>query len=93
MRTRTNMPDKLHHHPRMAAGMKKHPGAGHIPELRGLGLYITPCGILTRNEYRARHNWVTVDKASGARKHWGEDYDGATRHGVDVEAWLLLELS
>jgi len=64
----------------------------HDPELRGLGLYETPCGILTYNKYRKRHNWVTIDKSSGERREWGEDYMGATGHGLTTVAWLVLEL-
>jgi hypothetical protein len=60
--------------------------------MRGLGLYQTPCGILTTNKYCEHHDWITVDWETGARKNWGENYDGATRHGLTTKAYLTLEL-
>ena len=61
-------------------------------ELRGLGLRRMPCGILTRNRKRKRHNWIVVLWETGEREEYGEDYDRATKRGREVKAYLILEL-
>lgn len=62
------------------------------PSLRGLGLRRMPCGILTRNRKRKHHNWIVVSWATGEREEYGEDYDRATRRGLEIKAYLILEL-
>jgi hypothetical protein len=64
------------------------------PSLRGLGLRRMPCGILTRNRKRKRkhHNWIVVSWATGEREEYGEDYERATRRGLEIKAYLILEL-
>jgi len=61
-------------------------------ELRGLGMRRMPCGILTRNRKRKRHNWIVVLWETGEREEYGEDYDRATKRGLEVKAYLILEL-
>jgi len=48
-------------------------------DLRGLGLYRMPCGILTTSKRRRRHNWIVVFRVSGVKQEseYGEAYDRA----------------
>jgi len=43
-----------------------------------------PCGILTHTRKCKRHNWIVVLWETGEREEYGEDYDRATKRGLEV---------